>query len=449
MSAAIKPFDAIPVVTLPPDHARVLPAWLAAQAERCGPIFRVTYPWSGVAPVYLVGPEANRFVLHTGRAHFSHERGWTPIIGEMLGKGVLNMDGAEHDRDRKRMNPGFTIAYMARYLPIMTRVIAERTADWARRGAVDIFAEMRRITFDIAAEALIGLRTGAEVDRMRELFMTLIYQEESAGLTREEQIARFLAAREELQRTLSLRIAERRERPTEDILGLLVAGRDEHGAPLSDASLLGHVNILLVAGHETSTTLASWLLYLLATHPEYLARVRAELAEVVGDAPDAPLGLDALKGLRVLGNALTEAGRLWSPVANGPRGVVEAFDFGGYHVPAETQVRYSIAGGHWLPGIFAAPERFDPDRFAPPREEDKRTPYALIPFGGGPRICIGVNFAQVEIKALAAQILRRYDLTPLPDQEVAQRYLLTLGSPSGGIGMDVRERLAAETSALI
>jgi len=443
VGAASKPFDAIPVVTLPPDYPRILPAWIAAQAERYGPIFRVTYPWSDLAPVYLVGPEANRFVLHTGRAHFSHERGWTPIIGEMLGKGVLNMDGAEHDRDRKMMNPGFTIAYMARYLPIMMRVIAERTADWSSRGEVDIFAEVRRITFDIAAEALIGLRTGAEVDRMRELFMTLLYQDGGAGLTREESIARFLAAREELQQTLLLRIAERREHPTDDILGLLVAGRGGEGAPLSDASLLGHVNILLVAGHETSTTLASWLLYLLATHPDYLARVRTELVAVAIGAPDASLGLDAIKGLRVLGNALTEAGRLWSPVASGPRGVIEAFDFGGYHVPIDTPVRYSIAGGHWLSAHFADPGRFDPDRFAPPREEDKRTPYALIPFGGGPRICIGVNFAQIEIKALVAHILRRYDLMPVPGQEVAQRYAPTLGSPSAGIRMLVRERALA------
>lgn len=445
MSVTSKPFEELPVVTLPPDYARVLPQWVARQALQHGPIFRVIYPWSGVAPVYLAGPAANRFVLHTGRAHFSHERGWTPIIGEMLGKGILNMDGAEHGRDRKMMNPGFTIAYMARYLPIMTRIIAERTADWALRSEVDLFQEMRRITFDVAAEALIGFRTGAEVDRMRELFMTLIYQDWGGALTREELAARFMAARRELQETLLLRIAERRAHPTDDILGMLVRGRDEDGTALDDAGILGHVNILLVAGHETSTTMASWLLYLLATHPDYLARVRTEIATLTGPAPDAPLGLDAIKALRVLGNALTEAGRLWSPVANGPRGVVAAFDFGGYHVPAGVQARYSIAGGHWLPTVFAEPGRFDPDRFAPPREEDKKTPYALVPFGGGPRICIGVNFAQVEIKALAAQVLRRYDLTPVAEHEAAQIYTPTIGSPSEGIRVRVRVRALAAT----
>ncbi len=443
MSTAVKPFEAIPIVPLSADYERELPRWIAEQATIHGPIFRVAYPWSGMAPVYLVGPEANRFVLHTGRQHFSHEQGWTPIIGPMLGKGVLNMDGAEHDRSRKMMNPGFTIAYMSRYLPIMARVIADRTADWATRGEVDLFAEMRRITFDIAAEALIGFRAGAEVDRMRQLFMTLLYHDfDPATMTRDELMARFTGAQRELFGTLLERIAERRARPTDDILGMMVAARDEDGQPLSDEAILGHVNILLVAGHETSTTMASWLLYLLATHPDYLARVRAEVAELAGPEPDAPLSLDAIKALRVLGNALSEAGRLWSPVASGPRGVVSDFEFGGYHVPAGTQARYSIVGGHWLPSIFANPERFDPDRFAPPREEDKKVPYALIPFGGGQRICIGVNFAQVEIKALAAHVLRAYDLEPITGQDVAQLYAPTIGSPSKGIRVRVRERAA-------
>jgi retinoid hydroxylase len=444
VSTAVKPFEAIPVVTLPEGYERELPSWVARQATEHGPIFRVVYPWSGFSPVYLVGPEANRFVLHTGREHFSHEAGWTPIIGAMLGKGILNMDGAEHARDRKMMNPGFTIAYMSRYLPIMARVIRERTADWAARGEVDLFEETRRITFDVAAEALIGFRTGAEVDRMRELFMTLLYQDfDPETMTREEIGARLAAAQRELFGTLLLRIAERRERPTDDILGLMVSARDDEGRALSDEQILGHVNILLVAGHETSTTMSSWLLYLLATHPEYLARVRAEVEELAGPDPDGPIGLEAIKAMRVLGNALMEAGRLWSPVASGPRGVVKPFEFAGYHVPAGTQARYSIAGGHWLPAIFADPGRFDPDRFAAPREEDKKTPYALVPFGGGPRICIGVNFAQVEIKALAAHVLRAYDLEPVPGQDIVQLYAPTIGSPSKGIRMRVHARVPA------
>lgn len=440
VAAEVRPFEALPLVEMPAHYHDDLPYWTAQVAQEVGPIFRVRYP-GGFTPAYLVGPEANRFVLHTGREHFSHEQGWTPIIGTILGRGILNMDGAEHNRDRKTMNPAFTVAYMARYLPAMVSVIAARTADWAARGEVDLFAETRLITFDVAAEALIGLERGDEVDLLRRHFMTLLYPEfDPPPTTEQEWLDRILPVRHELDRLLLRRIAERRERPTDDVLGLLAAARDEDGQPLSDQQLLGHVNILLVAGHETSTTMSSWLLYLLASHPDYLARVRAELDDLLGSDPEAPITLDAVKAMRVLGNALSEAGRLYSPVVNGPRGVIKDFVFNGYHVPAGQMVRYSIAAGHLLPHVFADPARFDPDRFAAPREEDKRTPYGLIPFGGGQRICIGVNFAQVEIKALAAHVLRRFDLEVVPGQHIRQLYEPTIGSPSDGIRVRVTAR---------
>lgn len=436
------PFDQIPTVPVTADYERELPSWLARMALEHGPIFRVAWrPDHAWHPVYMVGPEANKFVLHTGRGHFSHDLGWTPIVGELLGKGLLNMDGDEHARHRKMLNPAFTIAYMTRYLPIMNRVVAERAREWPARGEVDLFAEARKITFDVAAEALVGLRAGAEVDRLRELFFALLYGDcTSPPRSREEYWQRLRPVRAELGGMLLKLIAARRVAPTDDTLGMLVRARDEDGRALSDEQLLAHVNILLVAGHETSTALSAWLLYLLAIHPAYLARIHAELDALLG-AGDGPITLEAVKAMRALGYALSEAGWLYPPVGNAPRGVVSDFAFGGYRVPAGARVRYSIAAGHRLPTIFRDPERFDPERFAPPREEDKRRPYALIPFGGGPRICIGVNFAQVEMKALAAHVLRRYTLEPVAGQDIAQLYEPTMGAPWQGIRVRVGRRV--------
>jgi cytochrome P450 len=107
---------------------------------------------------------------------------------------------------------------------------------------------------------------------------------------------------------------------------------------------------------------------------------------------------------------------LYTPVLNLPRGVLQPFSFEGYTIPAGTTVRLALAAGHRLPWLFDAPERFDPARFAPPREEDKRRPYALVPFGAGPRTCIGSQFAQLEIKALIAHFLRSYLLEPVAGQ---------------------------------
>jgi retinoid hydroxylase len=150
--------------------------------------------------------------------------------------------------------------------------------------------------------------------------------------------------------------------------------------------------------------------------------------------------LEAVKRMRVLGYALSEAERLYPPVANGPRGASRDFEFGGYTIPADTRVVYSIVASHMLPNVWAAPERFDPDRFAPPREEDKKHPYGLVGFGGGPRVCIGINFATVEIKAMAAIILGRFDLETI---ERPQQVYQGTGFPLGGIKLRVTERSQA------
>ena len=251
-----------------------MPTVIAQQAEAHGPIFQRTIvdgPWTGQRFVWLVGPEANRFVFHSHRDHFSHDLGWTPIIGETMGKGLLNMDDPEHAVHRRMWNPAFAAAYMSAYLPLIQRVIADRTRNWPERAEIDLYRESREITFDVAAEALAGFRTGAEVDRLRELFYILLHADEVVE-TEEEYWQRALKAREELIGMLVPMIAARRQMPPSDhpndVVEMIVHARDENGAALSDEQVLAHLNILLVAGHETTTTLGAWMLYLLATRPD-------------------------------------------------------------------------------------------------------------------------------------------------------------------------------------
>ena len=167
--------DELPTLTTPMDELqRAFPRILAEMATKHGPIFKRDFDpplQNGITRlVYLVGPEANRLVLHTHREHFSNDKGWTPVLGPFFGRGLLNMDGSEWERHRKLMNPAFTAAYMARYLPVMAEVIRRRTADWIERGAVDLYVESREIAFDIAAAALFGLTSSDAVDRLRDGF---------------------------------------------------------------------------------------------------------------------------------------------------------------------------------------------------------------------------------------------------------------------------------------
>jgi len=438
-TAAPQPFDAIPEVTLPEEYATAVGPTLVKLYQQHGPIFRARSSFSGIDIVFLVGPEANRFVLQTERLRFSHHDGWGRFFGiiDIFGDGLLTMDGAEHDEQRRLMNPAFTLAYMERYVPLMNRIIRERIADWAERGEVDIYTEARKITFDVAAEALTGLSAGPEVDHFRDIFTNMLM----LGLmvsSHEEWQRRMNELRAELRSLLLPKIQERRAHPTDDILGMLVSARDSHGNALDDEQIIAHTNILLVAGHETSTSLSSWLFYLLTQHPNEERRLLDEQLAVMGMTGAEPTLAD-IKRMPQLDNMLLEVERMYPPVANGPRGVADDFVFHGYHVPAGTAVFYSIAAAHLLPEVFANPTAFDPDRFAPPREEQKRTPYALVGFGGGPRICIGINFAKVEIKAFVSQVIRTYELALVPDQEIVQFYRVT-AMPLNGIRLRVTKR---------
>jgi cytochrome P450 len=423
-------FEDIPYITLPGNYSTQLGPILARMYDQHGPVFRTTY--LGKDLIYLVGPEANRFVLLSDQHKFSYHEGWGQLYGvlDVYGNGLLTMDGPEHSDHRRMMNPAFTMNSMNHYLPLMNRIIRERIATWEQSSVIDMYQEARKITFDIAAEALAGLKAGPEVERFRELFVHLLMQGMKARVSR---------LKDELSHLLRVKIQERRESPTDDVLGMLVQARDNQGKPLSDEQLIAHINILLVAGHETATSLSTWLLYLLSQHPEYTQRVLAEQDKLLGNRMDTYLVLDEIKQMKVLDNALSEVERMYPPIGHGPRGVVEDFVFHNYLIPAGSFIFYAIAATHLNPYVFEEPTRFDPDRFASPREEHKKVPFSLVGFGGGPRMCIGINFAKIEIKILVTHILRKYHLEILTNQDITQFYRAT-GMPLYGIKMRVLKR---------
>lgn len=430
------------VVITPQDQKRGrLPIVLAEAALKYGPIFRYVplhYNYKGDGYVYMVGPEANRFVLHSHRHHFSNDEGWTPIIGKSLGQGLLNMDDPEHAVHRKMCNPAFSRAYMERYIPLMQRVIAQRTANWHEGAIVDVHEEARQITFDVVGVALAGLDSSIELEQLQSLFYRILH-----GYQRgRESWAKFTARREQTRHQLSallLRMIEerRREGKADDVLGMMVHASDDHGESLSDEQILAHINILLVAGHETTTTLSAWALYKLATLPKEHAKILTELDTVLAHHDTISFGV--LQEMSHLDRFVREVGRLHPPIINLPRGVLKPFTFEGYHIIPKRRIRLSLAACHRLPHIFSNPKEFDPTRFAPPREEDRQTPYSLVTFGAGARICIGINFAQIEIKLLIAHLLRTFTFHPIKGKQPIGQGHWVARLPKG-IHLRVRKR---------
>ncbi len=415
----IQSVTTLPAVPLTAEYWRARGTFLARLYDEHGPVVRALLGRTEV--VFLLGPEANRFVLRTHRRSFSQREGWDWVFGRpATPPNLLTMDDPQHAWHRRLLHPAFAARRMAGYLPLIARAIDRRLATWAARGVVDVYEEARVITFDVAA-AILGLRAPADLALCRAVYLHGAHRraDELSGLFRRA-------------------IDERRVRPADDALGLLAGGRDEEGRLLDDAQILAHADVILIAGHETSASLAAWALYLLVRHPIYERRVLDDLARF---APGGASELVVSRNMGTLDRAVSEAERLYPPVSIAPRVVAAEVTFDGYTLPPGTRVFYSAAATHALPGVWSDPTRFDPDRFAPPREEHKRTPYALAGFGGGPRVCIGRSVARVEVALFLARALSRYQLTVEPGQTIAQRDGVT-SRPLHGIRMRARPRPA-------
>ena len=368
-----------------------------------GPVFKLRL--AGMTLVALIGPEANRLILAAERERFSHAMGYA-VVRTILGDGLLFQDGAVHRRNRTLMTPAFHQKGVLQYFDVMSECAARHAARWAAEGPGRMYDRFRHLTFEIMARLILGVQGEIELERLSGLNDLL-----ARGTTAFLRIGwswttygKGLRARDALRAYLRDVIRARREAPGTDALGLLMAARDEHGEALDEDELLEQAVILMFAGHETTTSMLTSLLRALGRHPEWHERLLAEQRRVVGDGE---LRLEHLRDLRDLECVLSEVERLWPPISLCQRGVVEEVEFGGYRLPPGTLVIYSPWVTHRLPDVFPEPERFDPERFAPPRDEG-RTPYALVGFGGGPRLCIGQAFSQLEMKIVASLLLRKY-----------------------------------------
>jgi cytochrome P450 len=250
---------------------------------------------------------------------------------------------------------------------------------------------------------------------------------------------KMLASRAVLDRIILEEITRRRAAPDPeqmDILSLLLSARDDSGRGLSDAEIHDQVMTLMFAGHDTSTSTVSFLLYELARHPQAADRLRDELDGVL--AGSAPTPQQLAHELPYLEMVMDETLRLYPPAWIGPRRAVREFEFGGHRVGQDAYVNYSSWASHRLPEVFPDPEAFVPERFAP--ELKVKLPRgAYVPFGGGTRICIGKRFGQTEVKLVSAMVLQRYRLELMPGHTMHVRQMPTL-SPDGGLPVRVRGR---------
>ncbi len=403
------------------------PDFANKRRQQYGAIFRTHI--IGRPTVVMSGAAANKFILATHFDKFSWRDGWPANFQELLGASLFLQEGAEHQRNRKLLMPAFHGKALVNYVATMTEITDRYLAKWAQTETLTWFPELKHLTFEIASCLLIGSQPGTETAKLSQLFTALTQGLFTLPLRWSwTTYGRALAARDAILDHIDRVVLERQQHPTQDALGLLVQSQDEAGNSLSIAELKVQALLLLFAGHETTTSLIASLCLALAQHPEVLAQARAEQQQL---GIDTPITLDSLKQMTYLDRVLREVERMYPPVGGGFRGVVEEFEFNGYRVPKGWQVLYRIPEAHFDKEIYPNPDAFDPDRFNPDRYEYKPSDYTFVTYGGGSRICIGMAFAQMELKIIAASLLRRYSWELLPDQNLTLDPIPTLHPRDG------------------
>ncbi len=420
-----------------------LPVLLEAY-ERYGSVFTVRVLHAPV--IFMIGPAANHYMTVSHAENFRWRDGSMGDLIPLLGDGLLTIDGEAHRSARRIMLPAF---HRERVLDAGTTMLEEAAAAlerWAPGQRLDLYRWTRELALRIAMRALFGFdpRQGGSGGALAHEF------EVGLGYHGRDYLlqvlrgpgtpwARMQLARRRIDAVIFSEITRRRREPADeraDLLSLLLDARDEDGASLSDLQVRDQVMTLLFAGHDTTTATVTFMLYELARHPHELARLVAEQDRVLAGRSPTPAELAG--ELPRLDAALDETLRLYPAAWVGPRRAVRSFEFAGRTVPAGMLVNYSSWVSHRLPEVFPDPEAFVPDRFTP--ENRARLPKgAYVPFGGGSRICLGMRFGQLEIKALVTLILQRFRLELAPGREMTVHPTPTLG-PRDGLPMVVRAR---------
>jgi retinoid hydroxylase len=390
------------------------PNYISKRYQQYGSIFKTNL--IGKPTAVMIGTEAAEFVLSTHTEHFSWRQGWPNNFKLLLGESLFLMDGEEHRQKRRLMMPALHGSALANYFGTMEDITQKYLEKWIKKGDFTWLEEFKQLTFDIASELLLGTKPGADSVYLSQLFTTLtngLFAINPISLPF-TQYGKAIEARNSILAHLTQVVRERRQNPTKDVLSLLIQAIDEDGNSLTEKELVAQSVLLLFAGHETTTSMLTWLCVELARHPEVMQRARDEQMQL---ASQGDLHLDQLGKMPYLEQILSEIERLHPPVGGGFRGVIKDFEFQGYHIPAGWQVLYSILQTHRVAEIYPKPEIFDPERFNPGNKLTKK-PFSLIGFGGGSRICIGIAFAKMEMKIIAANLLRGYDWEILPNQSL-------------------------------
>ncbi|MBE9179545.1 cytochrome P450 [Oculatella sp. LEGE 06141] len=423
---------------------------LETYRHRFGDTFTLTAP--GNAPLVVCSHPDDLQVIFANPARFDSGKG-NQILRFLLGEqSLILLDGDRHQRQRQLLTPPFHGERMRTYGQLIGDITQQVIEQWTVGESLVVRLPMQAITLTVILRAVFGLSEGDRLEQLKGLLTQLLDSISSplsasvlffASLQKDwgewSPWGRFLRLKQQVDQLLYAEIRDRRRSADPnrtDILSLLLSARDEAGQPMSDEELHDELMTLLVAGHETTASSLSWALYWVYTQPDRYHRLRHELKTVAAGDPMAITQLPYLTAI------CQETLRIY-PIAmfSFPRILKAPMQFSTYSLEAGTWLLPCIYLTHQRPDVYPNPKEFRPERFL----ERQFSPYEYLPFGGSNRRCIGMAFAQFEMKLVLATIVSQVELALSHPRSVRPvRRGLTL-APAAGLRMTVVNSTRSDT----
>ena len=394
----------------------------------------------GTNIVYFSHPQALQQIFTADSSHFGSGRGNQSLRFLLGDNSLILLDGDRHHRQRQLLTPPFHGDRMRAYGETICEITQQITNDWKIGKPFKIRGSMQEITLRVILRVVFGLDEGQRFQELRRLLTSLLDEISSPLMSSAiffpsiqtdfgawSPWGRIVRLRQQVDELIYALIQERRAESNQnrqDILTLMMSAADEDGQPMSDEELHDELMTLLVAGHETTASALTWAFYWIDYLPEVRDKLLPEL-DSLGNNPDPSL----IAKLPYLTAVCQETLRIYPIAMNAFFRVVESpIEIMGYEIPVGTAIIPSIYLAHHREEVYPQPNQFKPERFL----ERQFSPYEYLPFGGGNRRCIGMAFAQYEMKLVLATILSRFQVS-LVNKRPAHpvRRGLTVAAPSG------------------
>ncbi|MFE0022731.1 cytochrome P450 [Amycolatopsis sp. NPDC059021] len=386
--------------------------------------------------VALSGPEATQIALVNKDKAFSQE-GWRFFIENFFERGLMLLDFGEHHLHRRIMQQAFTRPRLSGYVDQMGPTLREGVTSWSGRSRPRLYWALKQLTLDVATRVFMDMRGPDDAARINRAFIAAVRA--GSAIVRYPvpggRWAAGLHGRKVLERYFAENLPAKRKGDGDDLFSALCHATTEDGDRFTDTDIVNHMIFLMMAAHDTSTITSSAMVYFLAKFPEWQERARAESLALGDTVP----GIEALEGLETLDLVMKEALRLVAPVPSMARKTVKDTEVLGHYLPAGSLIGVSPTVNHFSPGCWTDPMRFDPERFAEPRREDRSHRFAWMPFGGGAHKCIGLHFGSLEVKALLHEMLRAYRWS-VPAGYTARWDYTALPVPADGLPVQLDPR---------